>query len=159
MAPRWSEELLQTSSLPRWSSWTAATSRMSSTRWPLEKLSFARFDGGIPQREWRMVAQALSVPRYDFAMAHIPTSRSVQPQIWQEPLTPLSQAGHKLDMQETLGYNLGKLGTIFTVQIAQLWPDWSTLFLLWELLLFIQRLDTLETHFEWPRNLKLKYFC
>ena len=71
----------------------------------------------------------------------------------------LSQAGHKLDMQETLGYNLGKLGTIFTVQIAQLWPDWSTLFLLWELLLFIQRLDTLETHFEWPRNLKLKYFC
>ena len=30
----------------------------------------------ILQREWRMVAQALSVPRYDFAMAHIPTSRS-----------------------------------------------------------------------------------
>ena len=80
------------SSSPPWSSWTAATSRMSSTRWPFQNFSLSKFDGGIPQREWRMVAQALSVPRYDFAMAHIPTSRSVQPQIQQEPLLnpPLS---------------------------------------------------------------------
>ena len=47
----------------------------------IPEFSLSKFDGGIPQREWRMVAQALSVPRYDFAMAHIPTSRSVQPQI------------------------------------------------------------------------------
>lgn len=33
-------------------------------------------DQNIPyQREWRLVSQALSVPRYDFALAHIPTSR------------------------------------------------------------------------------------
>ena len=58
----------------------------------IPEFSLSKFDGGIPQREWRMVAQALSVPRYDFAMAHIPTSRSVQPQIQQEPLLnpPLS---------------------------------------------------------------------
>ena len=37
---------------------------------------FIKFDD-FAQREWRMVAQALSVPRYDFAMAHIPTSRWV----------------------------------------------------------------------------------
>ena len=33
-------------------------------------------DQDIPyQREWRLVSQALSVPRYDFALAHIPASR------------------------------------------------------------------------------------
>merc|ERR1711902_357555 len=33
-------------------------------------------DQDIPyQREWRLVSQALSVPRYDFARAHIPTAR------------------------------------------------------------------------------------
>lgn len=33
-------------------------------------------DQDIPyQREWRLVSQALSVPRYDFALAHVPTSR------------------------------------------------------------------------------------
>merc|ERR1719422_1831322 len=33
-------------------------------------------DQDIPyQREWRLVSQALSVPRYDFALAHIPTAR------------------------------------------------------------------------------------
>ena len=54
------------------------------------RILFAKFDGGIPQREWRMVAQALSVPRYDFAMAHIPTSRLADPQIQQELINPLT---------------------------------------------------------------------
>jgi len=41
----------------------------------VEQLDSSNKQDVLYQREWRMVAQALSVPRYDFAMAHIPTSR------------------------------------------------------------------------------------
>ena len=95
-----------------------------------EEKNWVKFYVGIPQREWRMVAQALSVPRYDFAMAHIPTSRWRHSH-FQQQLILLSGWTQAQYARSPRVYPRDRLHCTNSA-------DCPTLFLLWEIFLFIQ---------------------
>jgi len=51
----------------------------------VEQLDSSNKQDVLYQREWRLVAQALSTPRYDFSMAHLPTSKVDQEKVCKAP--------------------------------------------------------------------------
>jgi len=51
----------------------------------VEQLDSSNKQDVLYQREWRLVAQALSVPRYDFTVAAIPTSQVARPLVCPAP--------------------------------------------------------------------------
>ena len=123
---------------------------------PLLKLFFVHqiWRADFAQREWRMVAQALSVPRYDFAMAHIPTSRWVT---WPD----LTRAK---SFENSSGWTQARYARSHRVQVWEVGDhlhctnsaiDWFTLFLLWEIFLFIRRNFKMAISMTWKSSIKI----